>query len=240
MKLWQKPGVRAGLFLIFAAAFVIPAYSQRATLGVDVGETADRFGSLSRSTDIEAVIDGEVIVLPTKAKEHGADVLAGGEVRLPFDTGNHAREVALYAGTQFHFTHNFTAGFHIQVHKIYLPPSAGNDAVFNRDTMELVELPGFLQYKFGSGPQHAFIRAEGGREFAPRFHAPTAGSNGLPAPNLQYGYALRGTAGYVFGKWYLKATYESRYFKFRDNLGNQNGLYNWRSDMATAGVGFVF
>ena len=234
MKRRQTPVVCVGLLLIFLAT--APVYGQRGTIGVDVGQTADRFGALSRNTGVEGIIDGEVLVLPTKDTERGADVIAGGEIRLPSDTANHAKEFALYGGTAFRFGKGFSAGFHIQIHKIDLPPSG--TVFFNHDSMELLELPGFLEYKFGPS-RHAFVKAEGGREFSPRLHTSSAGANPLPNPHLDYGYTLRGSAGYVLGKWYVKATYESRYFKFRP-IGNPEGLYNWRSDMVTGGVGFAF
>ena len=61
-----------------------------------------------------------------------------------------------------------------------------------------------------------------------------------PHPNLDHGYFVRGSAGYNFGKWYAKATYENRYFRFLNNQNNPNGLYNWRSNLISGGVGFVF
>jgi len=215
----------------------VPAYCQRGTIGIDVGQTADKFGGLKRSTGTVAGIDGEVIVLQSSDKDHGADVLAGGEVRFPVDIANHAKEYALYGGVKFRFTPNFSAGFHIQVHRIYLPPSTLNGGFFNRDRLSVVETPGFLEYKFG-GVKHAFLRAEGGPEYTPHFHQ-IVPSN-LNNPTFDYGYAVRGTVGYVFGKWYLKGTYETRYFKFHPDPGNPGNLYNWRSDSVTGGVGFAF
>jgi len=46
--------------------------------------------------------------------------------------------------------------------------------------------------------------------------------------------------GYNFGKWYLKANYESRYFKFAVGNGNPSNLYDWKSNVITGGVGLNF
>jgi len=62
----------------------------------------------------------------------------------------------------------------------------------------------------------------------------------LPNPKFDHGYFVRGSLGYNFGKWYAKATYETRYFKFADNQNNPSGLYNWRTNLITGGLGFVF
>jgi hypothetical protein len=109
---------------------------------------------------------------------------------------------------------------------------------FVRDKMELLELPLFVRYNLGSA-QRAFIQVQGAPEFTPRFR-----SNGstlqLPNPNFDHGYFIRGSVGYTFGKWYAKATYETRYFKFLSNPNNPSDLYNWRSNLITGGVGLVF
>ncbi len=233
MMRWQTPMV--GVCLLFLAA--VPAYCQRGTLGIDVGQTSDRFGGLTKNTSAEAVVDGEVIVLQSPDKDHGADVVAGTELRFPFNTTNHANEYAFYGGVSFRFTPALSAGFHIQVHQIDLPPSSVNGEIFNRARMRLLEIPGVVQYKFGPS-KRAFVRAEGGMEFSPKLKPPAKAL--LPNPNFEHGYFMRGVLGYNFGKWYVKGTYENRYFKFTNNVGNPSGLYNWRSDMITGGVGFVF
>jgi hypothetical protein len=53
---------------------------------------------------------------------------------------------------------------------------------------------------------------------------------------------VRASAGYNFGQWwYVKASAETRYFKFLTNTtGNPNGLYNWKSNIVTGGVGVRF
>jgi hypothetical protein len=238
--------VCVGLFLLAALVFLTarPALAQeentqRGNLGIDVGEIADRFGSLPRFTDPVGDVNGEVIVLRGGEKEGWPNVLAGGEIRFPTNTQNHATEFAFYGGLGFKVTGSFTAGFHVQVRKIYVPPSSVDDQTFNRDNMELLQLPLFGEYKFGTG-KRIFIRAEGEPEFHPRFKTSKRGPIPLPTPSLDHGYTLRGSVGYNFGKWYAKGSYETRYFKFADNLGNPGGINNWRTDSATVGVGLNF
>jgi hypothetical protein len=225
--------VRVCLFLIAAS----PAYCQRSTFGIDVGQTSDKFGGLNRVSGLEADIEGQVTVLHSNPKKGGPGIVVGGEIRLPTDTANHAKEFAIFGGPHFQ-AHNFSFGFDAQVRKIYLPTANVNNQFFVRDKMELLELPLFVRYSFGSA-QRAFIQVQGAPEFTPRFR-----SNGstvqLPNPNFDHGYFIRGSAGYIFGKWYAKATYETRYFKFLSNPNNPLNLYNWRSDLITGGVGFVF
>lgn len=233
MKRWQTPMV--GVCLLFLAA--VPAFSQRGTLGIDVGQTSDKFGGLARTSSAEAVVDGEIIAYKSPDTDHGADVVAGTELRFPVNTTNHANEYAFFGGAKFRFTPSLSAGFHIQVHQIDTPPSVIAGEVFNRARMRLLEIPGVIQFKFGPD-KRAFIRAEGGLEFSPKLKA--AAGVVIPNPTLDHGYFMRGVVGYNFGKWYVKGTYEDRYFRFLNNAGNPNGLYNWRTDMMTAGVGVVF
>ncbi len=75
MMRWQTPMV-AVCFLFMAA---VPAFCQRGMLGINFGQTSDRFGTLSRNSSAEAVVDGEMIVLQSPDKDHGADVVAGTE-----------------------------------------------------------------------------------------------------------------------------------------------------------------
>lgn len=215
----------------------VPAYCQRGTFGIDVGQTSDKFGALSNVNGLEFGIDGQVIVLKSNPKKGGPNIVAGGEVRLPTDTQNHAKEYAIFGGPEF-LWHNWTIGAHAQIRKIYLPPANLNNQFFVRDKMELLEIPIILRYAFGSA-QHAYVQAEGVPEFSPRFRS--AGSlSPLPNPNFDHGYFVRGSAGYNFGKWYAKVTYENRYFKFASNQNNPLNLYNWRSNLISGGVGFVF
>jgi hypothetical protein len=227
--------VRVCLFLLAAA----PVYAQRGNIGIDVGEISDRFGSLQRFTDPSGDVNGQFIVLRGNAKEAAPNVVAGGEIRFPSDTTHHATEFAVYGGLEFHAGSAFSFGFHAQVRKILVPPSAVDGQVFNRNNFELLQLPPFLEYKFGPG-KHAFVRAEGEPEFSPRFRVSSTGATPLPHPNFNYGYTVRGSVGYIFGNWYAKASYETRYFKFTPNLGNPGGLYNWRTDFATVGAGLIF
>lgn len=228
-------------FAAFLLSFLIavPSQAQRANFSLDAGEAADRFGGGTRSTDVVGVLDGEVIFYKSPDRDRGADVVVGGELRFPKDTNNHASEQAIYAGPAFHFGKNLSAGVHIQFRRIVLPPEFGVGQVFNRDHMELIELPPFIQYNFLSS-RRAFLRAEGGVEFSPRFHNSPAGAEPFPHPQLEHGYMVRATLGYSFGKWYVKATGQTRYFKFNPNIGNPDQLYNWRSDFVTGGVGITF
>jgi len=237
MKRWQTAMVQVCLICFFFFWAAVSAYCQRINLSVNAGEAFDRFGALPQQSGPEAVFDGEGIVLKSPDKNFGADVLAGFEVRAPLDTNNHANEIAVYGGVGFHVRKNFEFGFHGQVHRIYLPPSTVDGQVFNRARLSLVETPAFVQYKFGPD-RHAFVRAEGAPEFSPRFKEPAG--NILLNPNLDHGYYMRGSVGYNFGMFYVKGTYETRYFKFRITSGNPNDLYNWRSGMATGGVGITF
>jgi hypothetical protein len=216
---------------------VVPAYCQRGTFGVDVGETTDRFGALPSFTGAEANIEGQVAILKQNMKTGRPAIVAGGEIRLPTDTANHAKEYAIFGGAEFQM-HNLTVGVDGQVRKVYLPASVVDNQFFVRYKMELLELPIVFRYKFGTS-KRAFIEAKGAPEFSPRWRS--AGSLApLPNPRFDHGYFIQGSAGYNFGKWYAKATYETRYFKFVPDLGNPNGLYNWRSTMVTGGVGFSF
>jgi hypothetical protein len=222
-----------GLFL-----FSIPAFCQRATLGVDVGQTTDKYGSLSSTSALEGIINGQVTILPGSGKQGEPSIVAGGEVRVPENSNEHPREFAVFGGPEFHFG-NFVLGLHAQVRKIYQPSSEVGSLFFIRNNMLMLELPVVAQYKFGAS-HRAFIRAEGISEFNPRYRNSSNGTETFANPKLDHGYSLRGSLGYDFPRWYLKASYETRYFKFSPNFGNPDGLDNWRSDLVTGGVGFVW
>lgn len=240
MKLCQTQIAQILLFLLVVFLMAgVPAFGQHGNIGFDAGEMSDRFGNLTRSTDPGGDVHGEVIVLHSSAKESWPDVLAGGDFRFPSDTNHHAKEFGIYGGLGFHVTSSLTAGFHVQVHKLYVPPSTIDNQTFNRYNMELLELPLFVEYKFGPA-KHVFVRADGAPEFRPRFKIASTGAPSLPNPNLDYGYFLRGSLGYNFGKWYVKGSYETRYFKFTSDVGNPDGRNNWRTDFATVGVGLNF
>jgi hypothetical protein len=216
---------------------VVPAYCQRGTFGIDVGQTSDKFDTLSAVDGLIVGIDGKIIILKSNPKKGGPNIVAGGEIRLPTDTQNHAKEYAIFGGPEFPWR-NWTIGAHAQIRKIYLPPANVDNQVFVRDKMELLEIPVMVKYSFGSA-QNMFVQAEGAPEFSPRFRS--AGSLApLPNPNFDHGYFVRGTVGYIFGKWYAKASYESRYFKFVPNQNNPTNLYNWKSNLISGGIGFTF
>jgi hypothetical protein len=229
----------ANLLLASTPAVAQQENLQRGNIGIDVGEVSDRFGDQPRFTDPVGDVNGELIVVRGSEKEGWPNVLAGGEIRFPTNTQNHATEFAFYGGLGFKVTNSFTAGFHVQLRKIYTPPSSIDDQTFNRDNMEFLQLPLFGEYKFGPG-KNIFIRAEGEPEFHPHFKTSKRGPIPLPTPSLDHGYTLRGSVGYNFGRWYAKASYETRYLKFANNLGNPAGINNWRSDFVTGGVGLNF
>ncbi len=230
----QKLLTRFGLILLA----VVPAYCQRGTIGLDVGQTTDKFADLPSVSGLEFDLEGRLIVLRSNPKTGRPAIAAGGELRFPTDTGNHAREYALFGGPEFQ-VRNLTIGIHAQVRKIILPTSTVDNQVFARDALELIEIPIMLKYNFGPGKK-AFIQAEGAPEFTPRFKHSSASLVSLPNPNLDHAYFVRGSLGYTFGSWYAKATYENRYFKFIENAGNPSNLYNWKSNLISGGVGFVF
>ncbi len=234
MKLCKTYLVRVCLFLLAA----LPAYAQRGNIGIDVGETRDTFAGLPTNTSAVVDINGEFAVFQYKPKTDRPAVVAGGELRFPSDTSsNHAKEYAVYGGVHWHFG-NLMVGVDGQVRKIYLPVALENNQFFARDKMELLELPLTLRYKFGPDKK-AFIEAKGAPEFSPRWRS-SGSALVLPNPNFDHGYFVQGSVGYVFGNWYVKGTYENRYFKFIANPNNPSNLYNWRTNYITGGVGFAF
>ena len=233
MKRCKSHVVRVCLFLMAA----VPAYCQRSTFGIDLGQTSDKFGSLPAVSGLVFAIDGQVTVLHSNPKRGGPSIVAGGEIILPSDTGNHAKEYAVFGGPQFQL-HNFSIGVNAQVRKMYLPAANVDNQVFVRDKMEVLEIPLVIRYSFGAS-KRAYVQVQGAPEFTPWFRQ--AGSSlQLPNPNFDHGYFIRGSAGYMAGRWYAKATYETRYFKFLENPNNPSNLYNWKTNAITGGVGFVF
>ena len=223
---------RMCVFLLAA----VSAYGQRGTVGIDAGQTADKFDALPSTSGLVVGVNGQATVI--RMKQNGPSVVAGGEIRLPSDTRNHAREYALFGGPRFQ-TGNLSIGFNLQVHKIVLPTAFVNNQFFVRDNLRLLEIPLVLKYNFGSN-KRAFIEVQGAPEFTPHFHRPSSNLVPLPDPRLDHGYFVRGSLGYMFGKWYAKGTYESRYFKFNPDQGNPNNLYNWKSNLISGGIGFWF
>jgi hypothetical protein len=235
----MRPGkallIRTYLFLLFLLA-AVPAYCQRGTIGVDVGQVSDKFGALAPITAPDLGLNAQFTVIP--AKDGSPNVVVGGEVRVSSDNAKHATEFAVFGGPLFPWG-NFSAGFNVEIRKILLPSATVDNVVLNRFNMELLELPIVLKYKFGPG-KRAFVQAQGEPEFTPRFRVSVASLNPVAHPNFDYGYTVRGSLGYIFGKWYAKGSYETRYFKFIANPNNPSNLYNWRSNLITGGVGLVF
>lgn len=235
MKLGKTQFIYFALFLLAA----VPAYCQRGTIGLDFGQTSDKSGGLSAVSGGVGNFEGEVVILQGGQKKDWPQLVAGGEIRFPADTNTHANEYAIYGGPMFRFGSRFSAGFRGEIRKILVPPATLNGVAFSRLDFKLLELPFVAEYKFNTAPRHAFLQAQISPEFTPHYKSPVANYS-LPNPNFDHGYDIRGTAGYVFGRWYAKATYETRYFKFEPTLGNPGQIYNWRTNVVMGGVGFVF
>ena len=82
----MKPGkadrVRTIAFFLFVFLLAaVPAYCQRGTLDLNVGQTSDRFGSLAPVTSAVIDINGEVTVIPASAKNWTSE--RGGRRRGP-------------------------------------------------------------------------------------------------------------------------------------------------------------
>lgn len=222
--------------LFFLATF--EAYGQRVNLGIDVGQTMDKYGSFPSNSSLVLGVDGQITVLKANEKKGGASIVAGGEMLIPTDTANHAKEYALFGGPLWQ-ARNLTIGFNVQIRKIVQPPAVEGTQVLNRYTMELLELPVTIKYAFGPG-RHAFVQVQGSPEFSPRWRNSGFNLVLLPHPSLDQGYYARGSAGYNFGKWYAKANYQYRSFRFTNGAGNPNGLYNWQNKMMFGSVGVTF
>ena len=241
----MKPGkadmVRICVVLLFLLILLatVPAYCQRGNLDLNVGQTSDKFGALAPVTGTAFDLTGEVTIIKPSQKNGGPSIVAGGELRVPADTGNHSKEYAVYGGFAFG-SHNLSIGVNAEVRKILMPAALDSGQVLNRYNLELLQLPVVIKYKFGPGDR-AFVEASGEPEFSPHYKRNSLATVALPHPSFDHGYTLRGSAGYTFGKWwYVKGTYETRYFKFAENLGNPSSLYNWKSNLASGGVGVTF
>ena len=234
MKPSKAPAVCVCLLLL-----AIPAYCQHGDISINIAATSDKFGDLARTTAAEAILDGQIAAYHTKDKEHGPTVMVGGEVRFPFNTTNHSTEFAVFGGPMFRFTSNFTLGVHAQFRELFLPSSIISGIEFNRYNMRLFELPLVAEYNFGPD-KRAFVQAQALPEFTPHWKNPSSGPPPYPHPSFDHGYTLRAVAGYNFGKFFAKAMYETRYFKFEPTYPNPNGLYNWRTDVVSGGIGVTF
>ena len=236
MKRCKTHLVRVCLLILVA----VPAYCQeRGNFGIILGQTSDKFDSLSSVGGLVVGIDGQMAVLKGGGKTNRPSLVAGGEIRLPSDTGNHAREYAFFGGPHFH-AGNFLVGFNVQLRQINLPTADVDNQFFVRYRMRLLELPLVIKYNFGPDKRF-FVEAQGAPEFTPHWHRPSTTQLVLPNPRLDHGYFIRGTVGYTFAKfYYVKAMYENRYFKFVPDLGNPNNLYNWKTNLISGGIGVVF
>ncbi len=237
----MKPGkadlVRTCAVLLFLLA-TVPAYCQRGTLDLNVGATTDQFGPLPKVTGTVIDITGQFAVIKASAKTNRPAIVAGGEVRTPTEPSNHSKEYAVYGGVAWD-VHNFTIGVDGEVRKIIMPPATLDNQVLNRYNMNLLEIPLVVKYKFGPD-KRAFVQLLGEPEFTPHYKSTSLMTVPLPKPSFDHGYTFRGSVGYSFGWWYVKGTYETRFFKFAENQGNPSSLYNWKSNMATGGIGVQF
>jgi hypothetical protein len=238
----MKPGkadfVRIGLFLLFSLA-TVPAYSQRGNVGIDVGQVSDQFAAFSPVTAGLLDVNGE-LTIKQPSKNGGPAIVAGGEVRVPSDSNDHAREWAFYGGLAFAVHGNWSIGVDGQIRRIYMPVATVGGQIFPRNNMELFQLPLVVKYKFGPA-KRAFFEARGEPEFTPHFRTAVSTEVPLPNPGFDHGYTLRGSVGYTFNKWYyVRGSYETRYFKFAPTEGNPNNLYNWKSNVISGGVGLIF
>jgi hypothetical protein len=231
MKRCKTHLVRVCVFLLAA----VPAYCQRGTFGVDLGQTSDKFGSLSSVNGLEFGIDGQVTILKETPKR--PSIVAGGEILLPSDEGNHAREYAAFGGPRFQ-VRDLSIGFNAQVRRIVLPTAFVDNQFFNRYSLGMLQIPVVIKYNFLTS-KRAFIEVQGAPEFTPHFRK-SSSLIFLPHPNWDHGYFLRGSVGYNFGSWYAKATYQTRYYRFVNDAENPNGLYNWKSNLILGGVGLSF
>jgi hypothetical protein len=246
-----EPGKSWILILCFFLLAAFSAYAQQpaplpeaeeqvGNIGLDFGLISDRFGATPSATTAVGILSAQGAIIQGNQKTQSPDIVIGGEVVLPTGTSQHADEFAGFVGPMFHFTDQFTAGFHLQVRKLDLPngllPSGQS---FIRNNMLLLELPLVLNYKFLEDKK-AFVEAQILPEFSPHFSNSSAGPSPFPHPSLDHGYTLRGIVGYNFEKFYVRGTYESRYFKFSPGMGNPYFLYNWKTNYATVGVGVTF
>jgi hypothetical protein len=227
--------VRTALFLPFLLA-AIPAFSQRGTLGIDAGVTSDKYGDQPQTTAPDFGLNGKFNLL--QAKDGGPNIVVGAELRVPSDTSNHAHEYAIFGGPIFPWG-NLSLGFNVGIRKIIQPHAQLPGLILDRYDLELLETPVVLKYKFGPD-KRAFVEAQGEPEFTPHFKSSLKSLSGVPHPNFDHGYTIRGSLGYSLGKWYVKGTYETRYFKFLSNGNNPADIYNWRSNSITGGVGLNF
>ena len=149
--------------LLMLAAFPVNAYTQdgpRGSIGLDFGQTSDKFGGLSPAKDFIGGADGRIILFKNSGKNGLPDIVLGGELRFPSDTSQHASEFAGFVGPEFQAGSHVSLGFHIQVRKILLPPGLIDGATFNRDKMLMLELPVVLKFRFGPD-RRAFFELEG-------------------------------------------------------------------------------
>jgi hypothetical protein len=233
--------MRTGVFFLFLIATfltaALPAYGQRGTADLDFGITGDKYGSQPQTTAADFGASAQYTLIRA-TKDGGPNIVVGGEFRTASDTSNHPVEFAVFGGPIFPIG-NLSIGVNAEVRKILQPHAELEGTLLDRYNLELLEIPLIIKYKFG--PDHrAFIQLQGQPEFTPHYKTNLKALEGVPHPDFDHGYTVRGTLGYNFGKWYLKGTYETRYFRFVSNAANPLNFYNWHSNNITAGIGLNF
>ncbi len=223
--------------LLLSLSAAVPASAQQGRLGIDLGVTGDKFDSLPSQTAGEVRAYGDYNVIPA-GKDGSPNIVVGGEVDAPTDTNNHAKEYAAFGGPIFPVG-NLSIGFYAEIRRIVQPPAVVDIQVGVRFNMELLEIPLVVKYKFGP-ERRAFVEFQGQPEFTPRFRNASTVQAGILHPNFDYGYTVRGSLGYSFGKWYVRGTYQNRAFEFTNNPNNPSNLYNWHNNQVTGGIGLNF
>src|ERR1700752_3523724 len=151
MKQCKPHQLRAGIFLLFLLA-TVPAYCQRGTIDINAGETSNKFAALPTGNGAVIDLNGELTVKKPSAKNGGPSIVAGGEVRVPSDDTNNAKDFAFFGGVAFQIHRNFSIGVTAQIRKLDLPAATVENQVFVRGNLEMLQLPIVIKYNFG--PSH--------------------------------------------------------------------------------------
>ena len=61
-------GKTHGVLVCLLVLAAVPAYCQRGTFGIDVGQSSDKFGALPSVSGLVVGIDGEIAVLKASKK----------------------------------------------------------------------------------------------------------------------------------------------------------------------------
>ena len=210
MKLCKSILVRLGLISPISPGHV-PAYGQRGTLDIDAGEVTDKFGAQPQVTAADFGLNGQVTLIQA-TKDGGPSIVAGGELRVP------PTPPPMPASTPSSAVRSSPWQF---FHRRQRPGPQDSSC----PTLTWME-PSWTAttWNCSNSPSSSDTNSVPTSALSSR---PTASPNslpttnrlpcqpvGVPHPNFDYGYTVRGSVGYNFGKWYVKGTYETRYFKF--------------------------